>query len=59
MGMTGSPVSIQTLSRSEPSTPFWFGGVFAPSSATSRLLSFPIATFPFQFHLTRRSPDSG
>ena len=27
MGRTGSPVSIQTLSRSEPSTPFWFGEV--------------------------------
>ena len=27
MGMADSPVSIQALSRSEPSTPFWFGEV--------------------------------
>jgi hypothetical protein len=37
MGMADSPVSIQALSRSEPSTPFWFGEVAVIAHALRRL----------------------
>lgn len=35
--MAGSPVSIQITSRSEPSTPFWFGEVAVIAHALQRL----------------------
>jgi len=52
MCMADSPVSIQALSRSEPSTPFWFGEVAVIAHALRRL--DVLATIEEQVRFARR-----